>query len=113
MKYQISKENIEFYVTDEDLSSLVRATLKVLVPEKFKKLYFQGIEGNSYPDLHDLKESGLVVLTSDNDSTLLRKQRIVHRQGYAVLVPCLSGIVKQKEWQPVCGRIASVYQEIV
>ena len=113
MKYRISKENIEFEVSDENIKALVRAVLKVAVPSKIKKLYFLGVEGRDYPELKNMKESNLVILTEDNDSTLLRKERLIHRQGYAVLVPCLRGIVKHNEWQPVCEGIASAYQEIV
>lgn len=113
MKYRISKENIEFDVKDEHLLALIIAALNVLVPTKFKKLYFLGMEGSEYPELRKLKESGLVVLSEDNGSTLLRKERIIHRRGYAVLVPSLSGIVKHKEWQPICERISSTYQRIV
>ncbi|WP_041598470.1 hypothetical protein [Hahella chejuensis] len=113
MKYRVSKENIEFKIDDESITRLVRAVLKVVVPSKFNKLYFLGIEGYYYPDMNEMKNSGLVVLTESNHSTLIKRERLIHRHGCAVLVPSLNGIVKHNEWQPVCERIASEYREIV
>lgn len=113
MRYQITKENIEFEVDEKNLTPLVVAVIKVLIPRVFKKLYFSGLQNKEYSKLHQFREEGLVILTKDNDSTLLKKERIIHRDGYVILVPVLSGIVKHKEWQPICEKIVNEYQAIV
>lgn len=110
MKYHISKENIEFETGDNEVVSLVEAILKTVVPSKLKKLYFSGKPDFDYSYLQSLKSQGLTVLGSSNYEALIRKERIVHGNGYVAFVPVLSGIVRQKEWQPICEKIIANVQ---
>jgi len=113
MKYHITRENIEFEFKEDNLYSIVSAILKVLIPNKIKKLYFSGNEGNNYLELKSLENNGLTILNSNNDTTLLKKERIIHYNGYIVLVPLLSGIIKLNEWQPICEEISNEFQKNV
>lgn len=107
MKYHIRKENIEFEARDAEVVSIIEAILKTVVPSKLKKLYFSGQSNFDYSQLQGLKNKGLNILGPDNHEVLIRKERIIHNNGYIVFVPVLSGFVKQKEWQPICENIIS------
>ena len=69
MKYHITRENIEFAIKDENLYFLVRAILKILVPEKIKKIYFSSDTENKYKELMELNGKGLTMLDKSNETT--------------------------------------------
>ena len=109
MKFRVGRENIEFYFDEKEALVVITAILKVLVPKHTSQLYFHTNLELDAEAMDSLKGQGLVVLSDDNTSTLLKKQRVLLYKEMAVLVPVLSGIVQKSLWQPICQNIMAEY----
>ncbi|MDO3384963.1 hypothetical protein QWI17_03805 [Gilvimarinus sp. SDUM040013] len=105
MKFRVSRENIEFYFDEKEALVVITAIHKVLVPKHTTQLYFHTDLELTDKGMDSLKKQGLVVLSDDNNSTLLKKQRVLLYKEMAVLVPVLSGMVQKSVWQPICQNI--------
>jgi len=111
MRYQITKENIEFLAEPEEQPYLVKAIVEVLVPKVANKLYFYSTDSSVRASVAGVVKSGLVVMDESGVDTFHRYKRIHYHNGCTTLVPVLSGAIKKNEWVKLCDNISSMYHE--
>lgn len=103
MKYLVSKENIEFEVTENDTPRLLAEIVRQVVPSEIDLIYFAS-ESNAF---NEMEISGLKPIDYEsNHEALIRKPRALYKDGRLTLVPVVKGQLSETKWKNHCRAIS-------
>ena len=120
MKYKIENNKINFEVDESTFIPLLTSIIEVLVPHKYKKIYFTYTRNEKYPELNHLVKKGVIILGKGSNDAPSNSASIFYYWGflegnpkhYLSLWAPANEKISKKEWNIICNNILSRYKKI-